>query len=163
MAIHTLEPHLIESLQHAAREILETMVSMTPQAITAEPEAASSFDDEVIGLLGFTGTRSGTFVVRANEALARTVAARMLMLDPSEISSFTEASDAFGEVVNMLGGNFKNAWVAGGNQMDLSVPNVIYKGVVRVQSDTDGSLRSRVKVSLAEGALDIGVHFQASV
>lgn len=161
MAIHTLEPHLIESLQQSAREILETMVSMSPQAVTAEAETASSFSDEVIGLLGFTGTRSGTFVVRAPEILARTVAAKMLMMDPLEMTSFQDASDAFGEVVNMLGGNFKNAWVAGGNQMELSMPNVIHKGTVRVQSDADGSLRSRIRVTLAEGLLDIGVHFQA--
>ena len=162
MAIHTLEPHLIESLQQSAREILETMVSMSPQAVTAEPETASSFSDEVIGLLGFTGTRSGTFVVRAPEILAKTVAAKMLMMDPTEMTSFQDASDAFGEVVNMLGGNFKNAWVAGGNQMELSMPNVIHMGTVRVQSDSDGSLRSRIRVTLAEGLLDIGVHFQAA-
>lgn len=162
MAIQTLEPHLIESLQQSAREILETMVSMSPQTVTAEPETESSFSDQVIGLLGFTGTRSGTFVVRAPENLAMTVAAKMLMMDPSEMASFQDASDAFGEVVNMLGGNFKNAWVAGGNQMELSMPNVIHKGTVRVHSDTDGSLRSRVRVTLAEGPLDIGVHFQAA-
>lgn len=161
MAIHTLEPHLIESLQHSAKEILETMVSMSPKTITAEPELSSCFDDEVIGTLGFTGTRSGTVVVRTRELTARAVAAKMLMMEPSEMASFADASDAFGEVVNMLAGNFKNAWVAGGNQMELSVPNVIYRGTLKLCSDADGSLRSRVRVSLDAGDLDIGVHFDA--
>lgn len=161
MATNTLDPHLIESLQQSAREILETMVFMQPKHIAAEPEETSSFADQVIGLLGFTGTRSGTFVVRTSEDLAKQVAAKMLMMEPAEMTSFNDASDAFGEVVNMLAGNFKNTWVAGGNQMDLSVPNVIHRGTVKVQSEAEGCLRSRVRVTLDAGVLDIGVHFEA--
>jgi chemotaxis protein CheX len=161
MAIETLEPHLITSLQQSAREIFETMVSMPPTSIDAAEETESSFDDEVIGLLGFTGTRSGTFVVRTDEALARAIASRMLMVDPADMADFADTRDAFGEVVNMVAGNFKNVWVAGGSCMDLSVPNVIHRGVVSVQSAADGCLRSRVRVTLAAGRLDIGVHFEA--
>lgn len=160
MSTATLDQHLVEALQRAAREILETMVSMAPTSVTEEPEDASSFHDEVIGLLGFTGTRKGTVVVRTTEALARTVAARMLMMEPSEIGSFAEAADAFGEVVNMLAGNFKNAWVADGNAMELSMPNVIHSGSVKVHSDGPGCVRSRVRVAVDGGALDVGVHFE---
>jgi CheY-specific phosphatase CheX len=159
MTNQTLEPHLVDSLQQAAREILETMVFMTPKSIEAMAEEASTFSDKVIGLLGFTGTRSGTFVVRTDDTLARTIAAKMLMMEPAELGSFAEAADGFGELVNMLAGNFKNAWVAGGNQMDLSVPNVIHEGHVTVRSDQAGALRSRVRVTLDQGTLDIGVHF----
>ena len=67
MAIQTLEPHLVESLQSSAREILETMVFMTPDNIEVVPEIESSFKSEVVGLLGFTGTRSGNFVVRTKQ------------------------------------------------------------------------------------------------
>ncbi len=161
MATQTLEPHLIGSLQQAAREILKTMVFMPPQSVTAEAEDCSVFNDPVIGLLGFTGTRSGTFVVRTTEDLAKLIAAKMLMMEPGEMASFGEAVDAFGEVVNMLAGNFKNAWVAGGNQMDLSVPNVIHNGRVTVPSANDACLRSRVRAHLETGTLDIGVHFEA--
>lgn len=160
MSTATLDQHLVEALQRAAREILETMVSMAPTSVTAEPEDTSSFHDEVIGLLGFTGTRTGTVVVRTTEALARTVAARMLMMEPTEIGSFAEAADAFGEVVNMLAGNFKNAWVADGNAMELAMPNVIHNGSVKVHSDGPGCVRSRVRVVVEDGALDVGVHFE---
>lgn len=160
MTIQTLEPHLIDSLRQSAREILETMVFLTPTAIDATAEEPSTFDDEVIGLLGFTGTRSGTFVVRTKEDMAKTIAAKMLMMEPSELGSFQEAADGFGELVNMLAGNFKNAWVAGGNQMELSVPNVIHNGEVSLKSNTAGALRSRVRVALDCGQIDIGVHFE---
>jgi CheY-specific phosphatase CheX len=162
MVIHTLDPHLVESLQASAREILETMVFVTPESIDEVAETESRFADEVVGLLGFTGTRSGTFVVRASEHLARTIAAKMLMQDPAELEDFADAADGFGELVNMLGGTFKNAWVANGSRMDLSVPNVIYLGEVRINSDRDGCLRSCVRAVIEGHALDIGVHFEAS-
>lgn len=162
MAIQTLEPHLVDSLRNSAREILETMVFMTPESIDVVPELDSTFSSEVVGLLGFTGTRSGNFIVRSSEKLARTIAAKMLMMDPSELASFAEAADGFGELVNMLSGNFKNAWVANGNQMDLSVPNVIHNGEVRVNSEHEGSLRSCVRVVVEGQALDVGIHFEAA-
>lgn len=161
MTIQALEPHLVEGLQHSAKEILETMVFLTPSTIEAVPETRSAFKAEVIGLLGFTGTRSGTFIVRTDERLAKTVAAKMLMMEVSELGSFQEAADAFGEVVNMLAGNFKNAWVANGNQMELSVPNVIHNGEACVKSDQEGCLRTCVRVQLEQGTIDIGVHFES--
>jgi CheY-specific phosphatase CheX len=161
MAIDTLEPRLLDRLQQAAREVLETMVALRPRAVSAGPETRSSFDDEVIGLVGFTGTRAGTFVARTREQVARDVAARMLMAGSAAAVTFGDARDAFGEVVNVVAGNFKNSWVAGGNRMELCVPNVIRNGRVRLRSDGDGCLRSRVRVHLDAGILDIGVHFEA--
>lgn len=161
MAVESLAPELVSSLQASAREILETMVFVKPTSIVEVPEDASMFEDEVVGLLGFTGTRSGTFAVRTTETVAKLVAAKMLMMEPSEMTDFAEAADGFGELVNMISGNFKNAWVATGNQMDLSVPNVITQGRVRLNSDGDGALRSCVKITLPEGELLVGVHFEA--
>ena len=160
MTIQALEPHLLEDLRQSAQEILETMVFITPQSIDAVPENSSMFRAPVIGLLGFTGTRSGTFVVRTDEIVAKTVAAKMLMMEVAELGSFQETADAFGEVVNMLAGNFKNAWVTNGNQMELSTPNVIHGGEVSVRSDTDGCLRTCIRVQLDQGIIDVGVHFE---
>lgn len=161
MAIATLEPHLVESLKNSAREILETMVSLTPDTIDMVPEVESAFRAEVVGLLGFTGTRSGTFVIRTSERLAKTIAGKMLMMEPAELQDFRETADAFGELVNMLSGNFKNAWVAEGNQMDLSCPNVVHNGEIQVNSEHDGALRSCIRVVLAGDTLDVGIHFEA--
>jgi CheY-specific phosphatase CheX len=159
MGVNTLDPMLVQSLEKASLEILETMVFMKATGIAEVPER-SQFTDEVVGLLGFTGTRSGTFCVRATEQLAKVIAAKMLMMEPAEMASFAEAADGFGELVNMIGGNFKNTWVGLGNRMDLSVPNVIYKGQVRVDTDREGAVRTCVRVDLPDGALLIGVHFE---
>ena len=162
MTNETLDPVLVEGLQQSAREILETMVSMTPDKIEVVEETASPFRAEVVGLLGFTGTRSGTVVVRTSENLARTIAAKMLMMEPEELGGMEEACDGFGELVNMLSGNFKNAWVANGNKMDLSVPNVILSGEVRLNTHGDATMRTGLRITVAGDHLDVGIHFEAA-
>ena len=162
MATATLDQRLVEALQHSAKDVLVTMASTTPRALGEQPETTSLFRDEVIGLLGFTGGRSGTVVVRTTERIAKAIAARMLMVEPEEFGDFAEAADVFGEVVNMIAGNFKNAWVAAGNAMELAMPNVIHHGYVKLHSDGPGAVRSRVRVELDDGALDIGVHLEGA-
>jgi chemotaxis protein CheX len=161
-ATATLDQRLVEALQRAAQEVLVTMASLTPRALDEQPESTSLFRDEVIGLLGFTGGRSGTVVVRTTERMAKAIAARMLMVEPDEFGDFAEAADAFGEVVNMIAGSFKNAWVAAGHTMELSMPNVIHHGFVKLHSDGPGAVRSRIHVALDDGALDIGVHLEGA-
>lgn len=161
MAVESLAPELVNSLRTSAQEVLQTMVFVTPTEIVEVPETESQFRDEVVGLLGFTGTRNGTFAVRTSETVAKLVAAKMLMMEPADLGSFAEAADGFGELVNMISGNFKNAWVATGNQMDLSVPNVINRGIVSINSHGEGALRSCVRIALPEGEIRVGVHFES--
>lgn len=161
MTTQELTPELVRSLQESTREILETMVFVTPTGMNEEPETRSSFEDEVVGVLSFTGTRCGTVCIRTDETVAKTIAAKMLMMEPGDFGSFAEAADGFGELVNMVCGNFKNAWVAQGNQMDLSVPTVIHRGRVSLKSDAAGAVRSCVRVALPFGEMRVGVHFEA--
>jgi len=160
VVIQTLAPHLVETLRGSAREILETMVSMTPTSVDAREETDSTFHDEVIGLLGFTGTRSGTFVVRTSLRCATQMAANMLMTTPAELEDFEEVSDAFGELVNMLGGSFKNEWVTAGNEMDLSIPTVIREGEVTVSAACGRGPRSGVRVRIDDDQVDLSLHFE---
>lgn len=160
MVAETLEPQLVESLRKSAWEVLEAMVFLTPKSVEPIPEQSSAFDEEVVVLIGFTGTKSGTFAVRTNESLASLMAANMLMMETSELSGFEEVADAFGEIVNTLTGCFKNDWVANGNQMELSVPHVIHKGSVNICSDNVTGIRSGIRVELDEHFVDIGVHFK---
>lgn len=153
----TLDPEMVQSLTGAAREVLETMMAMVPQHAEEVPSPTADLRDEVVGLLGFTGSHCGTFVVRSSDKLARTIVAKMLMMEPEELTSFDEAADGFGEVVNMISGNFKNAWVARGHRMDLSVPNIIHKGTVRVDAHHEHTIRTCVRLSFSEGDLFAGV------
>lgn len=161
MGTSTLEPHLVETLQQAAWEVFETMVFMTPASGEALADSTRGFRGEVAGLLGFTGTRSGSFVVQTSRTLATTMAAKMLMMEPEEMTDFDEVADAFGEVVNMISGSFKNAWVAAGNHMELSVPNVVEDGRITLGSQSVDQLRSGVRLRIDDHVVDIGVHFEA--
>jgi len=161
MVVEALEPHLVEALKKSAWEILETMVFLTPSSIDVHTVEKNAFADEVIGLLSFTGTKSGTLFVRTSRELADLMAAKMLMMEPSELESFEETADAFGEIVNMLAGNFKNEWVAGGNQMELSIPHVVQSGSMHINTASMTGLRSCVRVDIDGQTVDIDVHFQA--
>ncbi|MCA8976744.1 MAG: chemotaxis protein CheX [Planctomycetes bacterium] len=164
MATQGLEPDLIEGLISSSREVMETMVFMTPEAIDAtngdEIEVhPNSFTSEVICTLGFTGTRSGAVVVTSSKALACRIAAKMLMMEPDEFESFSEAADGFGEVVNMITGNFKNAWVAKGNEMHLAVPTVSQNGEVHIHHK-EGEINCRIRVVLEGEPLEVTVLFE---
>lgn len=156
-----LTPELVQSLRESTREILETMVFVTPLAIEEQQVTGSTFADEVVGLLSFTGTRCGMLCIRTTEAVARTIAAKMLMMEPGELSDFIDAVDGFGEVVNMVTGSFKNTWLALGNRMDLSVPTVIHKGYVSLGSSSSTTQRTWLRVQLPYGELSVGVVFEA--
>lgn len=160
MTVRALPPQLVRNLGDATREVLETMVFVQPESIEEHAENSRRYAEEVVGLLGFTGTRCGTFAVRTSSATACAIAAKMLMMEPGEITDFAEAADGFGEVVNMIGGNFKNAWVALGNRMDLSVPNVIHRGQVTLSAESQIAERSCVRVQMPEGELLVGIVFE---
>jgi CheY-specific phosphatase CheX len=157
----TLEPRLTESLRRTTQRVLETMVCLRPVAVELAAGRATRHKDGLTGVLGFTGTHRGAFVVRARERVAREVAASMLRLPDAAGVPPVDARDAFGELVNMLAGDFKHAWIAAGNRMELCVPDVLLDGEANVHLDGDRWVQSRVRAQLASGFLDIGVHFEA--
>jgi CheY-specific phosphatase CheX len=161
MSNATLEPRLTESLRRTTQRVLETMVCLRPVAVVPAHDKPRRHDDGLTGLLGFTGTRRGAFVVRARESVAREVAASMLRLADAAAVSASDTRDAFGEVVNMVAGDFKQAWEAAGNRMELWVPDVLRDGEAALHLDGDRWVRSRVRAQLGSGFLDVGVHFEA--
>lgn len=162
MVVETLEPHLVETLKSSACKILESMVSLTPSSAEVRTVDYDAFSDEIIGMLSFTGTKSGTLFVRTSSELATLMAAKMLMIEPSDLESFADTADAFGEIVNMLAGNFKNEWVADGKQMELSIPHVVRSGNMHFKSASITGLRSCVRLDIDGQHVDIVVHLKAS-
>ncbi len=111
-------------------EICESMLQLTPTEVKTGIETVGTLDAEVIGTLGFTGTSSGVVVISADTASAKQICANMLFMEPEELTDNAEVADGFGEVANMITGNFKNAWVEDGNTMDLAIPSVSFGGEV---------------------------------
>ena len=115
---------------------------------------------EVIAQLGFTGTRNGLFVLTCSQAVAKDLCAKMLMMEPEELTDESEIADGFGEIANMIGGNFKNAWVEEGKTMDLSIPAVTFGADVRLstgEQDTHGHAFT-VVIPAGEMRVDVRIH-----
>lgn len=161
MVVESLEPYLVQTLRNSAREILETVVSPTTSFGDVCPADKRAFSDEIIGLLSFTGTESGTFFLRTSRELADMMAAKMLVVETSELKSFGETADALGEIVNMVAGHFKNAWVADGNQMELSIPHVVQSGNMHINTASMTGMRLGVRVEIEGMHVDLDMHFQA--
>ena len=161
MAVDTQKPNLVESLQKSARDTLETMVFLTPSSVEACTAEDRAFSDEVIGLLSFSGTESGTLFVRTSRKLADRMAAKMLMVEPSELGGFEETADAFGEIINMVAGSFKNTFVSDGGQMDLSIPHVVQSGSMHINTALMSGVRLGVRVDIEGMHVDIDMHFQS--
>lgn len=80
------------------------------------PTAATA----VTGCVHITGAWAGTVLVDCSPDLARLAAARLLALTPDELTD-EDLTDAFGELVNMVGGNVKGILPG---PSALSVPTV---------------------------------------
>jgi CheY-specific phosphatase CheX len=159
MASASLALYLIDSLCSSATEILTTTAAMTPTSIDRRVVSEAKLAAPTCGFLRFRGTQPGVFVVRAEASLARLLTARMLAVAEHEVEGDAAVRDAFGELVNMLAGNFKNAWVACGNQMELGMPQVEFTPLDVDGLGTPSGIDARIRVVTPDGGLDIGVHF----
>jgi len=106
-------------LNDAAKEVFLMMVG----AELSVPEANPTVSSEVAGMVGFAGELCGVLTVRCGKTSARRIACQMLGVGEDEAA--TQATDAVGEICNMVAGNFK-AKIAGlEDKCMLSVPTVI--------------------------------------
>ena len=154
MPTETLEQRFVDALTNSISEVFESMIMMPPNSIeTVEPQPL--IHAEVIGSLGFTGTKSGAVVLAGSRDLVVKFCANMLMMEPSEIEDEAEISDSFGEVTNMVTGNFKNAWVDAGNVMDLSIPTVVFGHQLGLTSGKDAVTAFAANVNFDDGTMRV--------
>ena len=106
-------------LEVAAREVFELMLSST---LTA-PETAINLELEITAMVGLAGQLCGVMSIRCSHKAAALMASKMLGTEIGQGSA--EMCDAFGEVCNMIAGNFKNKIAGMGDGCMLSVPTVI--------------------------------------
>lgn len=107
-------------LSAAAQEVFLLMVGVELSVPEQDDLPVLS---EVAGMVGLAGELCGLLTIRCGKASARKMACRMLGVSEDEAAG--QASDAVGEICNMVAGNFK-AKVAGlEDKCMLSVPTVI--------------------------------------
>ena len=112
-------------LREATAEVFATMLDI--QVTPGEPfveDVLTSPRCGVVALIGFAGTWIGTGITRCDAATACDLYSRMLMTPTSVIDK--DVLDAFGEVANMIVGNFKTSMEAVVGQMGMSIPTIFH-------------------------------------
>jgi chemotaxis protein CheX len=90
---------------------------------------------DMTSMVGLAGQLCGVLSIRCSQQAARLMASKMLGIDLEQVGP--ELCDAFGEVCNMVAGNFKNKIAGLGDGCILSVPTVITGNDYSLHSPAD--------------------------
>jgi len=106
-------------LEMAAQEVFELMLGCK----LVIPETSTDGTLDISAMVGLAGQLCGVMTIQCSRKSAALMASKMLGTDADKAGP--EMSDAFGEVCNMVAGNFKNKIAGLGDACLLSVPTVI--------------------------------------
>ena len=118
-------------LELSVREVFELMLGCS---LTA-PEGPSDETMDITAMVGLAGQWCGVMSVHCSTKSSTIMACNMLGVEADQIGP--EMCDAFGEICNMIAGNFKNKIAGLGNGCMLSVPTVITGSDYSLRSLTD--------------------------
>lgn len=131
------------ALLEGAKEIFETMIFIDIEE-SNEPEQKIQ-GDALLGSITFKGDIEGCLTICCNVPCARTIAANMIGMDPSEEISEEEVCDAIGEVTNMVMGSVKSRIQDNTGELQVSIPTVVV-GQKLANRLGDGTSRILLKV-----------------
>ncbi|HHI78708.1 MAG TPA: chemotaxis protein CheX [Planctomycetes bacterium] len=120
-----LDIDLSEKLDEMVIEIFQTMIPLPLEKKGGKNGVHPAEGTEMLAILGFTGTATGSISVSTTRECAKKITAALLMMDPDEEIPEEDVADALGELSNMVGGNLKNAVVEGGIKMNLAAPAIV--------------------------------------
>jgi chemotaxis protein CheX len=123
----------VPMLEVAAREVFELMLGCK----LTVPESPSEEQLDITSMVGLAGQLCGVMSIRCSTKASTIMASKMLGVEPDKVGR--EMCDAFGEVCNMVAGNFKNKIAGLGDGCMLSVPTVITGNDYSVHSLTDSA------------------------
>jgi len=110
---------MTELLMHAVSKTFATMLRLTLEA----RDVLNPYGDQVVGCIHFKGKATGRVFLRipckAADWMVPRFLGKDLPMEPAEL-----LPDVVGEVLNIVGGNFKSNLVDAGLSCSLSVPQV---------------------------------------
>jgi chemotaxis protein CheX len=114
-----------DAVKRAATEVLSTMLSIECKPKDMYTENLALGDAEgVVSFIGLTGKYAGTGGLQCTSDSARHLSSKFLMTEFAAVNE--EVLDAFGELTNMIIGNFKTEMENLLGPMGMSIPTVIY-------------------------------------
>ena len=138
-----LKDHVWDSV----KETFETMIALPVERVDGEVDGEVELEvtQSMICVITFGGQLEGSFSACCAKACAEKIGKAMLMLGPDDSLSEAESCDAFGEMVNILIGGFKDRISEIAPDIQISIPSVFEgldiqprprKGVSRVDITT---------------------------
>lgn len=118
-------------LDIASREVFELMLGCK---LAPLPDSTPE-EFDITSMVGLAGQVCGMLSIRCSQKAATVMASKMLGTAPGQFGP--EVQDAFGEIANMVAGNFNNKVSGLGDACMLSVPTIIAGNDFTVHALTD--------------------------
>jgi chemotaxis protein CheX len=115
---------MIETLRACTHDVFATMVGTPLAEGTPLDGDALRPHSNVVGQIGFGGSRSGLVVVYATFDGAAAITRSLLAMDETDQPSRPEIADAIGEITNMVAGSFRTRMASEGDTWAISIPTV---------------------------------------
>jgi chemotaxis protein CheX len=119
LAVSNEHSDWIPLLELSAREVFELMLGCHLKSLQAVPETGL----DITAMVGLAGQLCGVLSIRSSKDAAGLMVFKMLGAAADNDSQ--EVRDAFGEICNMVAGNFKNKVSGMAEGCMLSVPTVV--------------------------------------
>ena len=139
-------------LEVAVREVFELMLGCR----LTVPEAPSGELLDTTAMVGLAGQLCGVISIQCSAKSSAIMASKMLGVDPGQIGP--EMCDAFGEICNMIAGNFKNKIAGPEERCMLSVPTVITGNDYSFHSVSDSVLEVRLQFESGPIVVSLQIH-----
>jgi chemotaxis protein CheX len=115
----------------ATLDVFDTMV-MLETVPEAPLDRGAAISCNISGMLGLAGDLRGMLTVHCPGNLAKEITARLLGED-DDVSE-EDVRDAIAEIVNMIAGGIKTAFITEGKMLELSVPTTVSGNSYSVRS-----------------------------
>ncbi len=152
MKVENINP-FIESVMETFDSMLNCRVKVGKPAVTKDDEDA----DDIIGVIGLTGTARGIVAIRLPIKTAVTSIGRLVGVEFKEIDS--SIIDGVGEMINIIAGNAKVKFE--GQKISLSLPTVVRGNMYKLNNLT-GAVFLTLPFSSELGDFDLLVSFKSS-
>ena len=125
------------------KNVLKTMASM--KAEFKELHFANDFRifGDVSGIIGLSGKAEGTVVITFYWVLARKVISQMMQVEEDKINAEL-IHDGVGELINMISGSSKKAFVGKPYHFELSLPTVVMGSGHQIGHPEDASIAALI-------------------
>src|ERR1700722_157990 len=119
-------------LRETTIEVFSTMVGVT---VTAPTESSQPILAQMTGVIGIAGQMRAIFSLRCSQKFAISLASRMLGIPADDAGAEKAASDAVGEICNVVAGYFK-AKIGFADKGSLSLPTIVIGKSYTIHSTT---------------------------